>query len=372
MAADLKETLEYVSDGIVALDAGWKIEYVNRRAELLMGRPRTDLVGEDWWSVVDYLLQTPAEEEFRSAAAGQIPRRFRVFHPPRYAWHQVQAIPNDGGLLLVMEDITDVARARQQAAVRDAVREVVDHAPVAISVLRGPDHRIEVMNQVARQILGGRDLEGSSARLALPELEEQGFFKILDDVYSSGTAYHARQVPVRFDRTGSAGMEEAIFDIVYQPIFDVDGRVNGVLSMSIEVTTLTAEKRRLDQRTRELEAVLEQLLHGVIITDAEGRITFVNELASQLHGVAKLDVPPDEYTEAYSLLTETGDPYPAHQLPLARAVLHDEVVKGARWRIRRPDGSEANVIGEARPVYDGDGKKIAAVLTLHAVSDRRA
>jgi PAS domain-containing protein len=141
-------------------------------------------------------------EEFRSAAAGQIPRLFRVFRPPRYAWHQVQEISSNGGLLLVMEDITDIARARQQAAVRDAVREVVDHGPVAITVLRGPDHRIEVMNQVARQILGGRDLEGSRVRVALPELEAQGFIKLLDDVYSSGTPYYARQVPVRFDRSG--------------------------------------------------------------------------------------------------------------------------------------------------------------------------
>ena len=371
MAAEQKEALDYVSDGIITLDAEWKIAYVNWRAELLMGRRRTELLGQDWWSIVDYLLRTPAEQEFRAAAAGEIPRRFRVFHPPRYAWHQVQAIPTNGGLLLVIEDVTDVARARQQEAVRDAVREVVDHAPVAVTVLRGPDHRIEVMNQVARQILGGRELEGSSVRVALPELEAQGFFEILDEVYASGTPYHARQVPVRFARTGDGALEEAVFDIVYQPIFDVDGRVNGVLSMSIEVTSLAAEQRRLDRRTRELEAVLEQLLHGVIITDLKGRITFVNDVASQLHGGAKLDVPPEEYTQAYSLLTEAGEPYPADQLPLARAVLHDEVVKEARWRIRRPDGSEVSVIGEARPVFDGDGHKVAAVLTMHAVADPR-
>jgi PAS domain-containing protein len=175
----------------------------------------------------------------------------------------------------------------------------------------------------------------------------------------------------RYDSTVLGGeVEEAVFDVVYQPIFDVDGRVNGVVSMSIEVTALAADQRRLDRRTRGLEAVLAHLLHGVIITDAVGRITFVNEVASQLHGGAKLDVPPEEYTQAYSVLTEAGEPYPADQLPLARAVLHEEVVKGARWRIRRPDRSEVSVAGEARPVYDGDGQKIAAVLTMHAAAER--
>ncbi|MEP0983052.1 PAS domain-containing protein [Leptolyngbya sp. AS-A5] len=117
----------------------------------------------------------------------------------------------------------------------------------------------------------------------------------------------------------------------------------------------------------ERDAILQQLIEGVIVTDVKGRITFVNDAASRLHGVAKLDVLPEDYSEMYHLYTEEGHPYPAAELPLSRAVLKDEVVKEARWRIRRSDGTEILVEGNARPVYDEQGRKIAAVLTLRAL-----
>lgn len=78
----------------------------------------------------------------------------------------------------------------------------------------------------------------------------------------------------------------------------------------------------------------------------------------------ELDVPPDEYAESYSLFTADGEPHPSMTLPLARAVVNEETVIGARWRIRRPDGREVLAIGNAQPVYASTGEKIGAVLTL--------
>lgn len=366
------QVLEHVSDGVVRLDRDWRVQHVNRRAELLFGKRRTEMVGQTWWELFPSLAGTPAEDEFRGAAAGEVARRFRVFYPARYAWHEVWAIPEEDGVTLVIRDVTDIARSRQSEAVRDAVREVIDQAPVAISLLRGPEHRVEVMNQLARQLLGGQDLEGRSARAALPELEGQGFFELLDQVYRTGKPYQAREVPVHYDRHGDGRMYDGCFDIVYQPIFDPDGTVSGVLSMSVEVSHIVEERKRTERRGAEIEAVLAQLLEGVIITDPGGRITFVNEVAERLHGVARLDVGPEEYTESYHLLTEDGAPYPPEELPLARAVRRGEVVTGARWRIRRPDGTEVAVTGEARPVFGQDGKMIAAVLTLRPAASASA
>lgn len=117
-------------------------------------------------------------------------------------------------------------------------------------------------------------------------------------------------------------------------------------------------------RETQQEFVLGQLAEGVILTDEEGRITFVNEAAERLHGVALLDVGPDDYSATYQLLTEGGQPYPPHELPLARAVLNNEVVTGARWRIRRPDGTEIIASGNAKPILGKDGNRQGAVLTV--------
>lgn len=109
--------------------------------------------------------------------------------------------------------------------------------------------------------------------------------------------------------------------------------------------------------------VLEQLGEGVIVTDAHGRILTVNRAAEEIHGQVRLDVPPEKYSETYQLLTMDDEPYPSHELPLARAVGGETVIDES-WKIRRPDNSVVVATGTARPVLDDDGEQIGAVLTM--------
>lgn len=133
---------------------------------------------------------------------------------------------------------------------------------------------------------------------------------------------------------------------------------------------LVALNEKIASHAAAQAAILGQLTEGVIVTDTEGRITFVNEAAERLHGVKLLGVGPDDYTDAYRLLTETGEPYPVHELPLARAVLNTETVLDARWRIARQDGNEVLAIGSATPFRDPQAKPLGAILTLRDDTDR--
>ncbi len=119
-------------------------------------------------------------------------------------------------------------------------------------------------------------------------------------------------------------------------------------------------------------SVLNQIAEGVILADAAGSIVFINEAAARMHGVFRFDVKPPGYSTAYDLRTEGGLPYPSEDLPLARAVLRQESVEEARWRIRRPDGSEVLAVGSAKPVFDSSGVQTGAVLTLRDETARDA
>jgi PAS domain S-box-containing protein len=133
---------------------------------------------------------------------------------------------------------------------------------------------------------------------------------------------------------------------------------------------LALSAAQVQREAKERSAILSQLAEGVIITDATGKIIFVNAAASKLHGVAKLDVEPEAYASTYQLLTIDGEPHPIEDLPLARAVMKAETVEDARWRIRRPDGSEVLAIGSARPVLAEDGSRIGSVLTVRDDTQR--
>lgn len=114
--------------------------------------------------------------------------------------------------------------------------------------------------------------------------------------------------------------------------------------------------------------VLEQVGEGVVLADTAGRITFVNEAARRLHGVATLGVGVEGWSETYHLLTMDGQPYPPEELPLARALLQREMVRDALWRIQRTDGSQIVAQGTATPLTAEDGTPLGAVLVLRDVT----
>jgi PAS domain S-box-containing protein len=132
-----------------------------------------------------------------------------------------------------------------------------------------------------------------------------------------------------------------------------------------------AARARAEALAAERTAVLGQISEGIIIADADGRITMVNEAAARLHGVAEVGVTVSRYTEMYHLLTPEGRPYPTEELPLARAVLRGETVVDAEWRVHRPDGSEVIVQGSAVPVVADDGQQLGAVLAVRDVTAQR-
>lgn len=178
-----------------------------------------------------------------------------------------------------------------------------------------------------------------------------------------------------FDRNG----ERMMWEINSRLIRDASGAPLGLHAIGRDVSERHRNERLLmEARTRaeadaaEQAAILGQLAEGVIVTDAEGRITFVNDAATRLHGVAALDVEPMRYSETYHLFREDGSPCPFDELPLARAVMAGETVRDERWRIRRPDGSEVLAIGNAQPVLGPDREPIGAVLTIRDDTARNA
>ncbi len=203
---------------------------------------------------------------------------------------------------------------------------------------------------------------------ALPSVMERW-----TDSIKNGTSFE-----MTFPLRGADGIFRPFLTRI-KPIHGADGAVANWFGVNMDITAqmeaeaqLTATNSKLQALVAEREAILSQLGEGVIVTDAIGRISFVNASAVHLHGVARLDVEPDDYTEAYSLFTEAGEPHPVNTLPLTRAIQQLETVVDARWCIRRPDGTEILAIGNAQPVYGNRNQLIGAVLTIRDDTKRRA
>ncbi len=196
---------------------------------------------------------------------------------------------------------------------------------------------------------------------------------VLPAVLAGWTASIASGEPfeMTFPLRGADGVMRPFLTRV-EPLRDADGAVLRWFGINTEISARMAIEARLQAASAERDAMLAQLGDGVIVTDRDGRITFVNQAAARLHDNARIDVDTDDYSRSYGLYTEDGRLHPVDDLPLTRAVRRGEVVTDARWRIRHADGREIVAIGSARRFYAEDGATLGAVLTIHDDTKRHA
>jgi signal transduction histidine kinase/DNA-binding response OmpR family regulator len=180
-----------------------------------------------------------------------------------------------GELLARVRSQLTLARAREQLArEREASREQVRiaerfaelqkqdfnalmmQAPNPFTVLRGPDHRIELVNPAACRIWNKRaeDVIGRSLFDVLPELGGQGFRRLLDDVIASGVPYEGREAPVKLARGADGSLETIYFNFVYTPLRGASGVVDGVLVVAFDVTEEVQSRAEVERLRRAAES----------------------------------------------------------------------------------------------------------------------
>ncbi len=164
-------------------------------------------------------------------------------------------------------------------------------------------------------------------------------------------------------------------DYLVKDRVDGDGLLRA-LRYAIERQRAGEERRRLlaeaERLAAERAAILGQIADGVLIADPAGRITFANATARRLYALAGADLRPGQAIGAHGPLTPDGEPYPAAELPLARALTHGETVLATAWGLRRADGATLAIEGSATPVRGEDGTPLGAVLTFRDVTTERA
>jgi PAS domain S-box-containing protein len=301
------------------------------------------------------------------------------------AWFTFALSPvrdDDGSVVAYLNVVSEttgrvLAERAREAARADALaaearlRQVFEQAPAAILITEGPDHVPTVANPRYRELVGGRDLLGRPVRESFPELDGQGLFELMDRVYATGEAFVGREMPVRLDRAGTGETEEGFYDFVYQPLSGADGRVFGIMVHVLDATDEVRARRHVEATAAERSAILTQIADGVVLADAEGRISFVNQAGQRILGITGLGTELDRYSSTFRVLTPAGDPFPNDQLPLVRAVQRGETVIGAEWISLHPDGTRVQVQGSAAPVLAEDGGRLGAVLSMRDVTEER-
>ncbi|MQA31827.1 MAG: PAS domain S-box protein, partial [Luteitalea sp.] len=119
LAGQLTTTLESLTDGFFTVDRDWRFTYVNREAERMFKRPRTELLGRQIWQIFPEARDSIARQEYERALGSGVAVQFEMFFPPFNAWFDARAFPSPQGLAVHFRDITAVRMAGEALRVNE-------------------------------------------------------------------------------------------------------------------------------------------------------------------------------------------------------------------------------------------------------------
>ncbi|MDO7877629.1 PAS domain-containing sensor histidine kinase [Hymenobacter sp. ASUV-10] len=281
------------------------------------------------------------------------------------------------------------SQAAEQAARTEAERqrqrfhEVLMQLPAYVAVYHGPDHTYQFVNPPYQGMFPDRSFPGRTLGEAIPEVHGLGVGALFDRVYQTGEPFHIPELEGWFDFKGSGEPEQVFLNLHLQPLRDAQGRVDGVLDYSYNITEQVRARRQVEQLNQELEArvqartadLQESEMQFRTMADAAPAMLWVTDPAGQCTYLNAQWYQYTGQTEAEALgLGWTRAVHP-DDAALARQQFLDANARRVpfhlRYRLRRHDGVYRWAIDAGQPRFAEDGPYAGFVGTVVDIHEQQ-
>ncbi len=168
-----------------------------------------------------------------------------------------------------------IGQTRYQAEAQ--FRNLFMQAPAMISILKGRAGVCELFNPMLQKLWGYREVLNKPMREAWPELEGQGWFEMVEQVYDTGKPARIYAYPAVADWKNNGQPTEAFFNFIFAPHHNADNVIDGVMAFGFEVTDQVIARRKAEEN----EAYFQKMANNVPViiwtTCPDGFCTYLNK-----------------------------------------------------------------------------------------------
>ncbi|WP_051349466.1 sensor histidine kinase [Chryseobacterium gregarium] len=210
------------------------------------------------------------------------------------------------------------------------------------------DFIIESANKKILEVWGKTELVvGLKLEEALPEIKNQPFLSLLDDVYTTGKPFYANEIKAVLMHDNE--LKDIFFNVVYQPIAGKDGRIADILVVATDVTE-QVNARRLVERSEQYFKMLADLVPAKISNALPtGEVTFFNKRWLEFAGMSFEDMRDFGYHQMMH-----PDEIPAFQKGLGEAAASG-IAHISEMRFKNTEGKYIWHVNIASPILDEEG-----------------
>ena len=151
---------------------------------------------------------------------------------------------------------------------------------------------------------------------------------------------------------------------------DEHGRLLRLVGVELDITERKLYEEALFREKESAQITLQSIGDGVVTTDANSTVDYINPVAEQLTGWRLEDAMGRPIEEIYRAFhEETCEPL---ENPLSVSIRRTRPIKSVRpMLLIRRDGNELYVESTAAPIRDGAGAVSGGVLVFHDVTESR-
>ena len=155
-----------------------------------------------------------------------------------------------------------------------------------------------------------------------------------------------------------------------KPIFDENGKICGYRGIGRDITRAKRSEQALEEARERAQVTLRSIGEGVIRTDADGRVEFMNPVAEKLTGWPLPGAQGMSIESVFKVFREEDREVP--QNPVTHSLRDGRQVKtNADWLLVSRNGAEYGIQCCACPINNSDGQVAGVVLVFSDVTDAR-